>query len=195
MNIKRITRGIKRRLSFIHSLSYKKFGKRSLIENPLEITGKEFMEIGNDVTIINGARIEAIPSWLNQELHPMLKIGDSTSFEQEAHLFVASNLTIGKNCVFSSRIFITTANHSFDRVDQNILKNEIIVKDVVIGDNCFVGMDVKIFPGVHIGDNVIVGANSIVTSDIPSYSVCVGTPAKVIKKYDFEQKKWVRTEE
>jgi UDP-3-O-[3-hydroxymyristoyl] glucosamine N-acyltransferase len=48
----------------------------------------------------------------------------------------------------------------------------------------------KVFPGVHIGDNVIVGANTLINKDIPSYCVVVGSPCRIIKKYNFDTKKW-----
>ena len=75
-------------------------------------------------------------------------------------------------------------------IGKKVHEQDLIVSDVKIGNYCFIGMDVKVFPGVTIGDNVIVGANSIVMNDIPSYSVCVGVPAKVIKKYNFHTKQW-----
>ncbi len=64
------------------------------------------------------------------------------------------------------------------------------MKETIIGNNCFVGTGAKIMAGVHMGDNVIVGANAVVTKDVPAYSIVAGVPAKVIKKYNFETKKW-----
>ena len=57
--------------------------------------------------------------------------------------------------------------------------------DTVVGNDCWIGQNVTILPGVHIGNGVIVGANSVVTKDLPSYSICAGNPC-VIKKMRFD---------
>ncbi len=185
-----IKKSILRRLYFLKN-KYRAFGKNSLIFKPLCILGKKNIEVGNYVSIDCGARIEAISKWNSQKFNPRIFIGDNTSFEQNSHIIATGNLIIGKSCVFSSRVFITTCSHSYDEVNVNVMQQNLINNDVIIGDNCFIGMDVKIFPGVRIGNNVIIGANSIVLNDLPSYSVCVGTPARVIKRYDFNNRRWV----
>ena len=67
-------------------------------------------------------------------------------------------------------------------------------KEIVIGQESHIGANSVVVAGVHIGERVQVGAGSVVTKDIPSYCVAVGNPARVIKRYDHEQKKWIRTE-
>lgn len=187
---KSIKMGICRRLYWLRGSGYKKFGKRSLIYKPLVVNGKKYIEIGDRVSILEGARIEAIDKWgIDQQFSPSIKIGEGTSFEQEAHIISAGNLTIGKGCVFSLRAYVNTCNHDYS-IPGNVLKNPLIVKDISIGDYCFIGIDAKIFPGVHIGDHVVIGAGSIVMHDLPSYTVCAGTPARVIRKYNFETKSW-----
>jgi len=62
---------------------------------------------------------------------------------------------------------------------------------VVIGDNVWIGEFVSILAGAIIGEGCIIGSNSVVTKEIPPYSIAVGCPAKVIKRYDFEEKKWI----
>ena len=65
-------------------------------------------------------------------------------------------------------------------------------KPVHIGENVWVGAGTVIVPGVTIGKNSVIGAGSVVTKDIPDYSVAVGNPAKVIKRYDINKQKWIR---
>lgn len=74
---------------------------------------------------------------------------------------------------------------------EEFLKGKKVYKygNVEIGDNCWIGANVFINPGVKIGDFVVIGANSVVTKDIPSYSIAVGSPAKIIKKLDIEKQK------
>jgi acetyltransferase-like isoleucine patch superfamily enzyme len=64
---------------------------------------------------------------------------------------------------------------------------------VEIGDGSFIGYGSVILPNVTLGRHVVIGANSVVTSDIPDYSVAVGNPAVVLKRYDWANQKWVRS--
>lgn len=178
------------RKNIFKRIFYGKCGRNSVIYKPLVIVNKRNIYLGNNVSFFCGARIECINEWENSPYEGKLIIGDNTSFEQNAHIISAGKIIIGSNCVFSARVLITNINHDYSKIDCNVLKQDLIVKDVKIGNNCFFGMDSKVFPGVSIGDNVIVGANTIVTQNVPSYSVVVGCPARVIKKYNFDKKRW-----
>ncbi len=185
---------IKRALWIIFGFRFSKFGKKSVIYKPMMVTGKKYIEIGNRVTFRNFARIEVIDKWKEQTFTPKLIIGDGTSFEQNLHLTCAGDMIIGKNCTFTGNIMISNIIHSFDTIDRSILLNDLIVKPVIVGDNCFIGYGAKIMPGVKLGNNCIVGAGSVVTKTFPSYSIVAGNPAKIIKKYDFDRKEWVKVD-
>ena len=89
-------------------------------------------------------------------------------------------VTIGDNCFVGPSVSIYTACHSTDPNERNSRKEW--AEPVTIGNNCWIGGNVTILPGVTIGDNVTIGAGSVVTKDIPSCCVAVGNPAKPIKK-------------
>ncbi|MBR1557195.1 MAG: sugar O-acetyltransferase [Prevotella sp.] len=88
-------------------------------------------------------------------------------------------VTIGDDCFIGPNVSIYTACHSTDPVERNSRREW--AKPVTIGDNVWIGGSVTILPGVTIGDNVSIGAGSVVVSNIPSNSVAVGNPCKVIK--------------
>ena len=182
---------IKRFLWRFCGLGYKKFSRRSLVYKPLMIQGKKYISLGNRVTIRNNARIELIDRWKEQKFNPSLEIGDNTSFEQNLHLTCTSVMKIGSNCVFSSNVYISDCSHSIDVIDTNVLNNDLISKEVSIGNNCFIGIGAKILPGVSLGDNVIVGAGAVVNKSFPAYTMIAGVPAKIIKKYDFTKNQWI----
>ncbi len=185
-----IKNSILKRLYATQKICFKKLGSRSVFIKPIRIYGKHNISLGDNVKFGEFSRVEALDEWRGTKYYPNLVIGNNTSFEQSAHITCASNLIIGENCTFSSRVMITTISHDYSQINKSVLDNEIHTSDVKIGNNCFIGMDVKIFPGVQIGDNVIIGANSIVMHDLPSYTVCVGVPAKPIKKFNFELGVW-----
>ena len=91
-----------------------------------------------------------------------------------------ARVTIGDDCFIGPNVSIYTACHSTDPVKRN--SRQEWAKPVSIGSNVWIGGSVTILPGVTIGDNVTIGAGSVVVSDIPSNTVAVGNPCKVIKK-------------
>lgn len=90
-----------------------------------------------------------------------------------------AHVTIGDDCFIGPNVSIYTACHSTDPVERNSRREW--AKPVIIGNNVWIGGSVTILPGVTIGDNVTIGAGSVVARDIPSNSVAVGNPCKVIK--------------
>ena len=101
-------------------------------------------------------------------------------------------LKIGSNCKITANVTILTHDFSYSvlRRVYHDLQNECSGY-TIIGDNCFIGMNSTILPGVSIGDNCIVGSGSVVTRDVPSNSVVAGNPAKVICSLDvfYEKRK------
>ena len=114
------------------------------------------------------------------------------------HIAATKKVEIGNNVLIASKVFISDICHG-DYTDKCPSSPEIppvdrplSAKPVVIHDNVWIGELVSILPGVEIGKGSIVGANSVVTKSIPAYCMVAGNPAKIIKRYDFEKKMWVK---
>ena len=90
-----------------------------------------------------------------------------------------ASVTIGDDCFIGPNVSIYTACHSTDPVERNTRQEW--AKPVTVGNNVWIGGSVTILPGVTIGDNVTIGAGSVVVGDIPSNTVAVGNPCKVVK--------------
>lgn len=163
-----------------NNLHYGKKGKKFKIVKPLRIMGKRFMYFGNGVRILNDARIEVITQWNDQIFHPKLIIGDGTTIEQRCHIIVTNELQIGRNCMFSADVFISDCNHQYGK-KQRIAERDLEIKKTTIGDNVFIGIGAKIMPGVTLGNNCVVGANAVVTHDVPAFAIVAGIPATIIK--------------
>lgn len=167
-----------------------KMGHKCVVEKPILTTNLRNVFLDSCIQIRKNSRIETIEQWGAQKFQPTVTIGKNTSIEQNLHLTCAQKIIIGKNVIISAYVMITDIDHSYQEINKNVLKQQLEVKTVYIGDYCFIGMGAKIMPGSKIGRNCVIGANSIVKGEIPAYSVVVGTPAKVIKKYNFETEKW-----
>ena len=127
-----------------------------------------------------------------------LSIGDEVKVNAHVHIAVSHSVTIGPRVLIASGVFISDHSHGSYGGDNHtnplIPPNDrfLCSKKVVIEEDCWIGEKVSILPGVHIGKGTIIGAGAVVTTNIPSYSIAVGIPARQIKKYDFDQKKWVQ---
>lgn len=151
---------------------------------------KNWMSLGENSIIMSGSRIQFFPQ--PGKDHPKLKIGNNNYFLYNLTILVGENITIGDNVVIASNVFISSEGHGTDPESGVPYKDQPLrCKPVVIGSGCWLGENAVILPGVSVGENAIIGAGSIVTKDVDSYSVVGGNPAKVIKRYDFELHEWV----
>ena len=105
-----------------------------------------------------------------------------------------AKVRIGDNCQFAPNVSIYTAGHPIHPVSRNSLYE--YGKEVIIGDNVWIGGNTVICPGVHVGSNTVIGAGSVVTRDIPDWCVAAGNPCRVIRKItDDDMRKLFRDEE
>lgn len=108
------------------------------------------------------------------------KIGHDTFINHNAYLMDGGGITIGHHCFIGPNCGIYTAVHPILAEERN--KGLEKALPVVIGDNCWIGGDVTILPGVTIGAHTVIGAGSVVTKDIPDHVVAVGNPCKVVRR-------------
>lgn len=99
---------------------------------------------------------------------------------------------IGKYVFLGQHVSVQGIVHGFEDAEIDPNKQPLMIRPTHIGDYTHLGTNSTIVPGVTIGERCQIGAGSVVTKDIPPYSVAVGNPARVVKRYDFEQKAWVR---
>ncbi|WP_445946113.1 acyltransferase [Shewanella sp.] len=126
--------------------------------------------------------------------NPCLSVGQGTVIGRFAHIVSIDNVAIGKRVLIADGVYISDNLHSFEDVDKSVIDQPVVsAGNVNIGDNVWIGEGVSIV-GASIGKNSVVGANSVVTHDIPEYSVAVGSPARVIKQYNFETKRWEKVD-
>jgi len=181
---------IKRIFNFITALSnyfrwffqFGHFGFRSRLVNPDMITNPKAIHIGNKVYIRKGARLEAVGRIDGK--NPKIIIGDNTSIHFYFHCGAAESIIIGNDVLIAGRVYITDHDHVFDDPDKPARwSGKLVTKPIVIENGSWLGEGVIILKGVTIGQRAVIGANSVVTRDIPPFSVAVGNPAKVIRNF------------
>jgi acetyltransferase-like isoleucine patch superfamily enzyme len=114
---------------------------------------------------------------------PVVSIGDRCLIGKGSAVVGHFSITIGNDVWTGHNVYITDQNHGYEDVTRPIGTQSMPEKPVTIGDGSWIGYGSVVLPGASIGDHVVIGANSVVTGDIPSYSVAVGSPAKVIRRY------------
>ena len=175
----------------LNSYKFKALGKRSMIYNPLKINGHWNIAIGENVTIQYKTWLAAMP--LTGNPNPILIIGDGTSIGHFNHIYATSSIEIGKKVLTADKVYISDNLHGYENINLPIIEQAIKqTNTVIIGDGSWLGENVCVI-GAKIGRNCVIGANSVVTKDIPAYCVAVGSPAKIIKRYNFDTHAWEKT--
>lgn len=99
-----------------------------------------------------------------------------------SHLAGHGGISLGENCLVATHVAIMSYQHGFSDRSVPIPEQDIELKPVVIEEDVWIGAHAIILPGVRIGRGTVVGAGAVVTSDLPQYSVAVGSPARVIRQ-------------
>jgi len=99
---------------------------------------------------------------------------------------------IGDNVMLAQNIVISGLNHGYEDISTPPSEQKVVTKAITISDNVWIGANCVITAGVNIGKHCVIGAGSVVTKNIPDYSVAVGNPARVVKKYNFDTSTWGR---
>jgi acetyltransferase-like isoleucine patch superfamily enzyme len=105
---------------------------------------------------------------------------------------VIGPIEIGDRVNISQNVVLIGLDHVYEDVEKTLIEQGVTTSKITIGNDTTIGANSVILSGITIGEHCFVGAGSIVTKNIPSYSICVGNPAKIIKQYDFEKKEWFR---
>jgi acetyltransferase-like isoleucine patch superfamily enzyme len=117
----------------------------------------------------------------------MVEIGAKTVLGQECTISAYSRVRIGEECVIADRAMFIDFDHGVVEVERPIRKQGIYTRDVEVGSNVWIGYGACILRGVRIGDNAIVGTNSVVTKDVPANAVVAGIPARIIRMREAPQ--------
>lgn len=164
----------------LYQLSFSKFG-RSIIQYPVySLRGEENISIGDDCVFERDLQLEA---W---GTHAKIVIGNGCLFRRNCHITATKSIIIGDGFLTGDNVLISDNSHGDSTIESLSApprERPIVSKGgIVIGKNVWLGNNVCVLSNVNIGDGVVVGANSVVTHDIPPYCIAAGSPAKIIKR-------------
>jgi len=159
---------------------FHEFGKHSILEKSAKLIAPYLIDVGSHVIISEHA-------WLNAkddrgDFRPTLKIGSETSIGRFVHINCWQDVTIEENVLIADRVFISDADHKYDDLSIPIKNQGDYFKGAVrLKAGCWIGIGAVILPGVTVGKNAIVGANSVVRKNVPDFAVVSGNPAIIIR--------------
>lgn len=159
--------------------------ERVKIRKGCHITGYKHIVIECDTII---GRYCSLTAWPNSQecVDRMIRIGKRCSIGDFAHITSSNHIDIGDGVLLGKFVTITDNSHgkgTLEETNTQPNKRKVYSKGpVIIGDHVWIGDKVTILPGVSIGKGAIIGANSVVTNDVPSYCVAAGIPARIIKQ-------------
>ncbi|MEC7666347.1 MAG: DapH/DapD/GlmU-related protein [Actinomycetota bacterium] len=159
------------------------FGEGSIICFPVtSLMNERFIEIGENTMIGPHVALSAGMAPGQECLsQPVVRIGDRCLIGRGSGIVGHFSIDIGDDVWTGHHVYITDQNHGYDNVDIPISQQSMPEKPVRIGSGSWLGHGTVVLPGADIGEHVVIGANSVVTGSIPSFSVAVGAPARVVK--------------
>lgn len=163
------------------------------------VIGGRRIAFGRNVRAGRNLWLEAVTSYRSQQFEPTIQIGDHVCFSDDVHISSIQSIVIGDHVLFGSRIYVSDHNHGIYTGAHQSRPEEPPAQrslggggPVSIGTNAWIGDNVTIVGPACIGSGTIIGANSVVRGTVPPNSMAVGSPARVIKKFNSETGLWER---
>ncbi|MBN1676641.1 MAG: acyltransferase [Kiritimatiellae bacterium] len=153
----------------------------------VQILGLRNVEVGEGTVIGDDA-------WVNvciRDENIRLRIGRNVLIGRQCMVSTAGHLEIGDYCVLAPRVYVSDADHTYADISAPILQQPPTCgRSLIVEENCWLGIHVAICGNLTVGRGSVVGANAVVTTDVPPFSVVAGVPAKVIKMYNPATQRW-----
>jgi acetyltransferase-like isoleucine patch superfamily enzyme len=145
--------------------------------NVLEMLDEGRLELGEHVLLEPGV-------WLTAMAPGRIAIGEGSFLNLGVQVAALDRVEIGAHCMFANGCFVTDSDHRFDDLSKPITWQGFTSKGPTrVGDDTWCGANVVITSGVTVGERCVIGANAVVTRDLPPYSIAAGAPAKVIRRF------------
>ena len=172
-----------------------KYGRNVYLFPGVHIVRPQYVCIGDDVTIGRNTDIFVHPEDPKSR-ECVIEIGNNVHIGINNIIGARKKIVLEENVLLGPHVMIGDHSHHYENIDIPIKFQAATEGGTVrIERDCWVGANVFVLPKVTIGRHAVIGANSVVHQSVPPYSVAVGAPARVVKRYDIESKQWVKTDE
>lgn len=170
---------------------FKRFGRHTSVIFPAGVDGAHNIALGDDVYIAYKTFLAALPH--TGQTDCLLEIGAGSRIGRFNHFYATRRVVLGTNVLTANNVYISDNLHGYRDPEVPILHQAIVqIGEVEIGEGSWLGHNACVL-GARIGRHCVIGANAVVTHDIPDHCVAVGAPAVIIRRYDPETRAWRRT--
>lgn len=176
----------------VNGLRYKHSSCHTYIYGQLLFTGENII-VKKGVIIYKNCRIEGVKSYMSCRYNPLIILNERVTIQQNCHITCAEKIYIGANTAIAAGVTITDIDHSYTNIHIPIERQSLEITPVKIGNDCKIYNNAVILRGTSIGNHCVVGANSVVKGDYPDYSIIVGCPARIVKRYNLKTNCWEAT--
>ncbi|MBP7274732.1 MAG: acyltransferase [Kiritimatiellae bacterium] len=172
-------------------------GARVSIGRDFQAYHPDCIHVGNDVSIAHRVTLRAIRSypWTTppQSFSPRMVIGDGCFINNGSQIACVGEVIVGRNVMIAENCFLSDHNHEYSDPGKSIKEQPLTAGGrLTIGDDTWIGAGCCVAGGRTIGTHCVIGANSVVTTDVPDFSVAAGVPARILRRYDTALGQWVR---
>lgn len=166
--------------SILISGAFAAFGRRSVLVPPIRFAGERRIVVGHGVFVGAGSWLQTLPDPGNNS--PAIRLGDRVSVSGACVISAARSVIIESDVLLARNVYISDHSHRFQERERPVLAQGIDkIASVHIKRGAWLGQNVVVCPGVTIGQNAVIGANSVVNQDVPDFAVAVGAPARIVR--------------
>jgi len=176
---------IPRSIQNLIKMMYIQRGQNTFICKPFRIDQPQRIKIGRDGYVGDSSTLSCYGG--------NLSIGDNFYATRNLNVYCGEDIKIEDDVLIGSYVLITDLSHGINPEDvKNYQKQDITTKSVYIGEGCWLGDKVSVLPGTHIGKKSVIGSNAVIRGIIPPFSMVVGNPGKIIKRWCADKKQWIK---
>lgn len=160
--------------------AFARFGKRTVLMLPVRLLGEKRIALGSGVFVGADSWLQTLPDGDSQSV--AISIGDGTSIAGACVISAVRSVRLEENVLLARNVYISDHMHKYTQTNQPVLSQGVEkIKPVLIKKGAWLGQNVVVCPGVTIGSGTVIGANSVVTQDVPDFCVAAGAPARVVR--------------
>ncbi len=177
---------------WVYRMLFRRMGSGTVVSPFIQCVGLDRVSLGDRSRISRNTRLLALKAYRSQLFDPQINIGDNVSIGFGCTLSCVNSIEISDDVTIGDNVYIADSHHDYRDIKNGILDQPLLPGQVFIGRGAWVGYGAFISGNISLGEHSVVGANSVVTSAVPAYTVVAGAPAKPVKRYSHELGEWVK---
>jgi acetyltransferase-like isoleucine patch superfamily enzyme len=179
---------------WVYRMLLRRMGSKAFVSPFIQAVGLDYVSLGDHSRISRNTRLLALKAYGAQSFDPRINIGDNVSIGFGCTLSCINLIEIGNDVTIGDNVYIADSHHEYRDIILGVLQQPLLPGEISIGQGAWVGYGAFVAGNVSLGEHSVVGANSVVTSSVPAYTVVAGAPARPLKRFSHELGQWVKVD-